>query len=157
MKIERRYYRVDPKQGELLLPGKGGAAVDAKRGIGERIPLEDLDELESGSLVEVELLVQSKNDYEYLIIEDRKAASLETVENQSGYFYSAGLSIYRELRDQHVALCIRWLPKGNYSIRYQMRSEAPGVFTALPATITGMYAPELVGNSADFDLQVVDR
>jgi alpha-2-macroglobulin len=157
VKIERRYYRVDPKQGELLLPGKRGAAVDAKRAIGERIPLEDLDELESGSLVEVELLVQSKNDYEYLIIEDRKAASLETVENQSGYFYSAGLSIYRELRDQHVALCIRRLPKGNYSIRYQMRSEAPGVYTALPATISGMYAPELVGNSADFDLQVVDR
>lgn len=157
VKIERRYYRVDPKQGELLLPGKRGAAVDAKRAIGERIPLEDLDELESGSLVEVELLVQSKNDYEYLIIEDRKAASLETIENQSGYFYSAGLKIYRELRDQHVALCIRRLPKGNYSIRYQMRSEAPGVFTALPATISGMYAPELVGNSADFDLQIVDN
>ncbi len=156
VKIERRYYRLDVAAKDQLLPGDRAAAVPTKKRGLERSPIDDLQDLPSGSLVEVELLVESKNDYEYLLIEDHKPASLEAVDTQSGYFYNSGLSIYRELRDQHVGLCIRWLPRGSYSIRYQLRSEAPGTFTALPATIQGMYAPELVGNSADFDLSVVE-
>ncbi len=156
VKIERRYYHLQPTAKELTLPGQNAKVVETKKAGFDRTLVEDLQAIPSGDLVEVELLIESKNDYEYLLIEDPKAASLETVETQSGYLYTAGLSIYRELRDRHVGLCIRWLPKGNYSIRYQMRSEAPGTFTALPAVIQGMYAPELRGNSADFDLQVVD-
>ena len=121
-----------------------------------RISLEDLQELPSGTLVEVELLVESKNDYEYLLLEDRKPAGLETVDTQSGYFSSGGLSAYREFRDQKTAFFLRALPRGKHSIRYQLRAEAPGVFTALPADISGMYAPELKGNSKDFDLKIVE-
>ena len=156
VKIERRYYTLTPTQKDLRLPGKNAGVVDTQRAGFDRVQLSDLDEVASGQLVEVELLIESKNDYEYLLIEDNKPACLEAVDTQSGYFYSAGLSIYRELRDKKVGLCIRWLPRGKYSIRYQLRSEAPGTFTALPAKIEGMYAPELVGNSADFDVQVID-
>ena len=157
VKVERRYYQLHPETESLTLPGKNANPVATQRGTLRRTPLDDLQDVPSGTLVEVELLVQSKNDYEYLLIEDYKPAGLETVETQSGYFYQAGLSIYRELRDQHVGLCVRWLPKGNYSIRYQLRSEAPGTFTALPTIIQGMYAPELRGNSSDFDLSVVEE
>ena len=156
VKIERRYYHLKPTSKSLQLPGAQANVVDTQQAGFTRTLLEDLQALPSGELVEVELLVESKNDYEYLLIEDAKAAGLETVETQSGYFYNSGLSIYRELRDKHVGLCIRWLPRGKYSIRYQMRSEAPGTFTALPSVIQGMYAPELRGNSSDFDLQVVE-
>ncbi len=156
VKIERRYYHLQPTAKELTLPGQNAAVVQTQKSGFERTLVEDLQVIPSGDLIEVELLIESKNDYEYLLIEDPKAASLEAIDTQSGYFYNAGLSIYREFRDRHVGLCIRWLPKGSYSIRYQLRSEAPGTFTALPAVIQGMYAPELRGNSADFDLQVVD-
>ncbi len=156
VKIERRYYSLTPTQKDLRLPGKNAAVVDAQRAGFNRVQLKDLDEVPSGQLFEVELLIESKNDYEYLLIEDNKPACLEAVDTQSGYFYSAGLSIYRELRDKKVGLCIRWLPRGKYSVRYQLRSETPGKFTALPAKIEGMYAPELVGNSADFDLQITE-
>lgn len=156
VKIERRYYSLTPTQKDLRLPGKNAAVVDTQRAGYDRVQLKDLDEVPSGQLVEVELLIESKNDYEYLLIEDNKPACLETVDTQSGYFSSAGISIYRELRDKKVGLCIRWLPRGKYSVRYQLRSEAPGKFTALPARIEGMYAPELVGNSADFDVQVTE-
>lgn len=156
VKIERRYYLLEPESKELTLPGGDANAIRTQRAGMKRTAIEDLTAVPSGALVEVELLVQSKNDYEYLLIEDRKPAGLESVETQSGYFYNAGLGIYRELRDQHIGMCIRYLPKGNYSIRYQLRSEAPGTYTGLPATIEGMYAPELIGNSADFDLQVID-
>ena len=156
VKIERRYYTLTPTKKDLLLPGKNAAVVETQRAGFDRVQLKDLDEVASGQLVEVELLIESKNDYEYILIEDNKAACLEAVDTQSGYFGSAGLSIYRELRDKKVGLCIRWLPRGKYSVRYQLRTEAPGTFTALPAKITGMYAPELVGNSADFDVKVTD-
>lgn len=156
VKIQRRYYHLQPTSKSLQLPGAQANVVDTQQAGFTRTLIEDLQALPSGELVEVELLVESKNDYEYLLIEDAKAAGLETVETQSGYFYNSGLSIYRELRDRHVGLCIRWLPRGNYSIRYQMRSEAPGTFTALPSVIQGMYAPELRGNSSDFDLRVVE-
>ncbi|MEO8271863.1 MAG: alpha-2-macroglobulin, partial [Aureliella sp.] len=156
VKIERRYYLLQPSTKSLQLPDKLANVVDTQQAGFIRIPLDDLQNVPSGELVEVELLVESKNDYEYLLIEDPKAAGLETVEMQSGYFTSSGLSIYRELRDRHVGLCIRWLPRGSYSIRYQLRSEAPGTFTALPSVIQGMYAAELRGNSADFDLKVIE-
>lgn len=156
VRVERRYYRLQAANDDLLLPDAQAGIVEKQRSSQRRIPLSDLDALPPGTLVEVELLIESKNDYEYLLIEDPKPASLETVETQSGYFFNAGLSIFRELRDTKVGLCIRWLPKGNYSIRYQLRSEAPGRFTAMPTVIQGMYAPELRGNSTDFDLQVVE-
>ncbi len=156
VKIERRYYHLQPTTKALALPGANADVVATQKSGYDRQPIKDLQAVASGELVEVELLIESKNDYEYLLIEDHKAASLEAVETQSGYFYNAGLSIYRELRDQKVGLCIRWLPRGNYSIRYQLRTEAPGTFTALPAVIQGMYAPELRGNSADFDLVIED-
>ncbi len=156
VKIDRRYYQLQPISKDLTLPDAQANVVQTQKAGYHRMPIEDLRAVPTGELVEVELLVTSKNDYEYLLIEDHKAASLEAVETQSGYFYNAGLSIYRELREQHVGLCIRWLPRGQYSIRYQMRTEAPGAFTALPAVIQGMYAPELRGNSTDFDLRVED-
>lgn len=157
VKISRRYYALVPTKTDITLAGSAGNVLNAQQSSYDRIEIAPDTQLKSGQLVEVELLVESKNDYEYILIEDRRAASLESVETASGYFFSAGLSIYREFREQHVGLCIERLPRGKYSIRYQLRSEAPGRFTALPAQIEGMYSPELVGNSRDQDFRVVDE
>lgn len=154
VKIERRYYRLDPVRKSLELADKRGQVVDTERAAYDRVAVDDLQSLPSGTLVEVELLISSKNDYEYLIIEERKAAGLEPVDIQSGYQYADGLGVYREMRDKHVAFFLRTLPRGEHSLRYQLRTEAPGSFTALPAVISGMYAPELVGNSEDKELRV---
>lgn len=156
VKVERRFYRQDRITKDLSLAGDRGNLVEAERTALNRLSLKDLEDLPSGTLVEVELLIESKNDYEYLLLEDRKPAGLEAVDTQSGYFYSGGLPVYRELRDQKTAFFIRQLPRGKHSLRYQLRAEAPGVFTALPAQISGMYAPELAGNSNDFDLKVIE-
>lgn len=156
VKVERRFYRQDRVKKELALAGDRGEVLDAERTALTRVALEDLQDLPSGTLVEVELIVESKNDYEYLLLEDRKPAGLEAVDTESGYFSTGGLSAYRELRDQKTAFFLRVLPRGTHSLRYQLRAEAPGTFTALPAGVSGMYAPELRGNSTDFDLKVVD-
>jgi uncharacterized protein YfaS (alpha-2-macroglobulin family) len=139
------------------MAGDRGQVGEGERATYERVPLTDLAEVRSGQLIEVELLVESKNDYEYIMLQDPKAASFEPIETSSGYTYHGGLSVYREFRDQYVGMFLRTLPRGSHSIRYSLRCEAPGRFTALPATALGMYAPELVGNSADFDVMVVDE
>ena len=156
VKVERRFYRQDRVKKDLTLAGDRGEILDAERTALTRIALEDLQDLPSGTLVEVELLVESKNDYEYLLLEDRKPAGLEAVDTESGYYSTGGLSVYCELREQKTSFFLRTLPRGTHSLRYQLRAEAPGTFTALPADISGMYAPELRGNSTDFDLKVIE-
>ena len=106
--------------------------------------------------MEVELLVHSKNDYEYIVIEDMKAAGFEPVEVQSGYTGNE-LGAYVEFRDEKVAFFTRMLARGTHSVSYRLRAETPGVFSALPATISAMYAPELRGNSDEIRLGIVDE
>jgi len=118
-----------------------------------RIPLENLDAVSSGDLIEIELLLDSKNDYEYLMLEDSKPSGFEPDDQRSGYVFE-GLRAYRELRDDRVTFFLSQLARGNHSISYRLRAETPGRMAALPAKIEGMYAAELVGNSNEFRLQV---
>lgn len=89
-------------------------------------------ELKSGDLVEIELEIESKNDYEYLIFEDMKAAGFEPVDVRSGY-NGNGRAAYMELRDERVCLFTRLLPRGKHSVSYRVRAEIPGKFSACAA------------------------
>ena len=106
--------------------------------------------------MEVELEIDSKNDYEYLIFEDMKAAGFEPVEVRSGY-NGNDLGAYMELRDEKVAFFVRHLARGKHSISYRVRAEIPGQFSALPTRAYAMYAPELKGNSDELKIRVEDR
>ena len=99
--------------------------------------------------------IGSKNDYEYLIVEDMKAAGFEPVDIRSGYNGNA-LGAYVEFRDERVAFFVRALARGRHSVAYRLRAEIPGAFAALPARAAAMYAPELKGNSNEFKLKVND-
>ncbi|MFN6051674.1 MAG: hypothetical protein ACK47R_12655, partial [Planctomycetia bacterium] len=116
----------------------------------------DLGGVLSGDLVEIELEIDSKNDYEYIQIQDPKAAGFEPVELRSGYGNN-DMRAYMELRDEKVDFFVRVLARGKHSLRYRMRAEIPGVFHALPTKIMGMYAPELVGNADEIRVRVEDK
>ena len=111
--------------------------------------------LKSGELIEVELEIDSKNDYEYLVFEDYKAAGFEPVEVRSGY-NGNDMGAYVEFRDERVAFFARTLARGKHSVSYRLRAEIPGRFHALPARAQAMYAPELRANSDEIQLQVRD-
>jgi alpha-2-macroglobulin len=100
-------------------------------------------------------VIDSKNDYEYLLFEDMKAAGFEAVEQRSGYG-GKGLQAYIEYRDNRVALFTRVLPRGQHSMSYRMRAEIPGKFSALPTKASAMYAPELRANSDEIKLRIAD-
>ena len=152
-----------------------------------RVPLLEGEDLHSGERVEVVLTLESRNHYEYLLIEDMKPAGLEAVSVQSGtrtfarQFSQRGVeqfelegrpsmkpdmswrwsgrsqSIHQEWRDRKVALFIDKLPEGLWEIRYTMRAEVPGTFSAMPALGYAMYIPEIRGNSQERRFEVMDR
>ena len=121
-----------------------------------RAEIKDGETVTSGDLIEVELVVNAKNDYEYLVFEDMKAAGFEPVDLRSGASYGDGLSSNVELRDEKVAFFVDKLPQGRRVLRYRVRAEAPGSFHALPTNGYAMYAPEVRAISDEMRVSVRD-
>ena len=155
VKVNRKYYRLVSLEKTTKVAGSRGQALDQRVEKYKRIDLEDLSTLTSGDLVEVELEIESKNDYEYLIFEDMKPAGFEAVDVRSGYTQD-GLGAYREMRDNRTSFFLRQLARGRHSVSYRLRAEIPGKFSALPARAYAMYAPELRGNSDEIKLNITD-
>src|SRR5262249_1906770 len=85
VKVNRKYYKLTKVHKQIKVPGSRGKAADQKVEKYERTELKNLAALKSGDLVEIELEIDSKNDYEYLIFEDMKPAGFEPLLVRSGY------------------------------------------------------------------------
>jgi alpha-2-macroglobulin len=155
LNVHRQFYKLTPLDKSTTVAGGHGQVVEQGVEKYDRTPLANLEEVNSGDLVEVELTVESKNDYEYILLEDMKAAGFEPLEVRSGYNGNE-LGAYLELRDERVSLFVRRLARGTHSVSYRLRAEIPGKFSALPTRASAMYAPELKANSHELKLQIVD-
>jgi alpha-2-macroglobulin len=156
VKVGRHYWRLTPKEKQVSVANARGNPLLQRVEAYDRSEIKDGDAVRSGDLIEAELIVESKNDYEYLLIEDMKAAGFEAVEVRSGYVGDM-LNSYLELRDDRAAFFLRELPVGRHSLTYRLRAEVPGSFHALPAKVSAMYSPELRGNSAELRLTVAEK
>ncbi len=157
VKVERRYYKLVPKKdATILVAGGRGQAYNQRVERYKRVPLNSGDAVTSGDLIEVELTLESKNEYESILLEDRKAAGYEPVETTSGY-NGNNLGAYVEYRDDRVCFFASRIPQGRTTVSYRLRAETPGRFSALPTRVEAMYAPELKGNSDEFKANVLDR
>jgi hypothetical protein len=112
--------------------------------------------LASGDLVEVQIVIDARNDFEYVMLVDPKPAGCEPVLLVSGHSWGEGLWANVELRDQHVALFASWVNQGKHPLAYRLRCETPGTFAALPTQAEAMYAPFARGNSASRRLEIHD-
>lgn len=155
IKVQRKYYRLQRVEATAQVAGSRGQVIDQQVEKYERHELDNLDEVESGDLLEIELEIESKNDYEYIVFEDKKAAGCEPVDLRSGYTGNQ-LGAYVEFRDDRVVFFVRRLARGRHSVSYRVRAEIPGKFSALPTRAEAMYAPELRGNSDEFKLRIAD-
>ena len=155
VKVARNVSKLVALEVENEVPDATGRVVKQQVERFRREPLVDGAKLASGDRVEVELVLESKNDYEYLIVSDAKAAGFEALDALSGHV-GGGLNAYMEPRDSTVDFFIRALPRGTHTLRYQLRAEAPGIYKALPALATAMYAPELRANSDDIRLDITE-
>ncbi len=129
IKVQRQIYKLVPADQKAKVPGSRGQALDQMVEKYDRQLLADGATLKSGDLVEVELEIDSKNDYEFLLFEDPKAAGCEAVDLQSGY-NGNDLDAYMELHDERVCFFVRALARGKHSVSYRLRAEVPGVFSA---------------------------
>jgi uncharacterized protein YfaS (alpha-2-macroglobulin family) len=155
LKVDRHYYKLTPAARSTEVAGGRGQVVEQHVEKYERTEIPNLGSVTSGDLVEIELVIDSKNDYEYILLEDMKAAGCEPVALVSGYGDNE-LGAYMELRDNRVTFFVRQLARGRHSVSYRMRAEVPGRFSALPTKTAAMYAPDLQGNSDELKLIIED-
>ena len=153
VKVQREIYKVIEGQRDVAVAGSHGQSVDQKSEKKDRVLLPNEGAVKSGDQIEIELTIESKNDYEYVVFEDMKAAGFEPVQVQSGYVPNE-LGAYVEFRDNRVAFFMSTLPRGRHSVTYRMRAETPGRYSALPTRAYAMYAPELRGNSDEMKVRV---
>ncbi len=153
--VDRKYFREDKRP--TLLKGY----------ISEWKPLADGDKVKSGDRIRVEITLEAKNNYEYLIVEDHKPAGAEAVELRSGAGSadfldfkgkeSEATPIYQEFRDQKAAFFLAKVKQGKHRIRYELRAEAPGEFHAMPNQAHAMYVPEIRANSDEARMTIEDN
>ncbi len=155
LKVQRDIYRLVPVDKSVKVAGSRGQALEQKIEAYKREKISDNTVLKSGDLIEIELVIESKNDYEYVVIEDMKAAGCEPVEVRSGYNGNE-LRAYVEFRDDRVAFFTHRLMRGKHSVSYRLRAETPGRFSALPTKAYAMYAPELKANSDENKVMIED-
>jgi hypothetical protein len=155
IKVNRKFYKLVKVDKTIKAEGARGQVVDQKVEKYERQAIENLATVKSGDLIEIELEIDSKNDYEYIMFEDMKAAGMEPVEVRSGY-NNNDMGAYMELRDERVCFFVRALARGVHSVSYRMRAEIPGKFSALPTKASAMYAPELKANSDEMKVNITD-
>jgi hypothetical protein len=156
IKVNRRVYRLRQVDKKIKDVGARGQVADRKVEKYERVPLKNRSTVASGDLIEVELEIESKNDYEYLVFEDLKAAGFEAVNVRSGYDGNE-MGAYVEYRDRKVCFFVQRLARGRHSLSYRLRAEVPGKFSALPTRAYAMYAPELKANSDEIKLVIEDN
>ena len=155
IKVNRKVYLLTKDTKTVKVEGDHGQVVDQKVEKYVRSELPEGGTVKSGDLVEVELEIDSKNDYEYIVLEDMKAAGFESVDVRSGY-NGNDMNAYVEFRDNRVVFFVHQLARGKHSVAYRLRAEIPGTFSALPAKAAAMYAPELKANSDEIKLHVED-
>jgi uncharacterized protein YfaS (alpha-2-macroglobulin family) len=123
----------------------------------ERVAMKDGDTITSGEIIEVELQIESKNDYQYLVFEDMKPAGCESVELRSGSHFECNVCSNVEFRDQKTAFFLNLLPQGSRTLTYRLRAEIPGVYHVMPVNGYAMYAPDIRCLSDESHLIIKDR
>lgn len=119
------------------------------RRTGDRLePLAEDASLKPGDRITVRLTVTSDRDMDYVHVKDRRAATFEPVDALSTYTNENGLGYYFAPGDLATNFFISDLPKGTYTLEYDLFTTYAGSFSNGLGRVECMYAPEFGGNSA---------
>ena len=154
LKVNRTISRVSEVVSDSTGRGALGQSLAQKRTNEVLTQLKDGDAVKAGETLEIRVDLDSKNDYEYILIEDRKGAGFEMLDNLSGRKNLGGGWAYVENREKKTAMFLREISRGAHSFTYRVRVETPGVIHVLPSKVEAMYAPRLCGNSDEITIVV---
>ncbi|WP_187271134.1 alpha-2-macroglobulin family protein [Neolewinella aurantiaca] len=127
-----------------------------ERELFRRIPTEDgirlepitaNDPLSPGDRVTVKLTLRSDRELDFVHLKDRRAATFEPIEQLSGYQYKGGLGYYFAPGDLATNFFIDHLPKGTFTVEYDLFATYAGSFSNGLGRVQCMYAPEFGANT----------
>jgi uncharacterized protein YfaS (alpha-2-macroglobulin family) len=101
----------------------------------------------AGDVIDVTLTLHCVSDVDHIMLEDPLPAGCESQDR--GRVDPWDWDCWwadQILRDQKSSFAITSLKAGTHLIRYQVRAQTPGVFTALPPTAYDMYNPLVRGD-----------
>lgn len=119
-------------------------------------PLREREQVRIGDEIEVRLTVTARHSAEYVHVRDPRAAGCEPVVLRSGPRLNDGVYHHEEIRDAATSFFVPWLPAGRITLAYRVRAAMSGVFTAQPAVIQSVYAPEFGAHSAGDVVRIGD-
>lgn len=125
----------------------------------ERSPLQPEEKLAPGDEVEVRLVINSRKEQEYIIIEDPLPAGFEVKETlgESRFADYGGYGdwyTHRERHDERMAFFVNRLAPGRHEFRYVVSPQIEGRMQALPASIWAMYQPVIRAESRPWQVTV---
>jgi len=106
-----------------------------------------------GETVRVRLRVVLKEPQRYLILEDRRPAAFEYVDERPGGTATKDL-VHAEFRDDRASFFFSELSEGDHEIFYDLRAESRGLSHALPAVAYPMYDEDKRGETEAAKLRV---
>lgn len=111
------------------------------------VPITEDTPLKAGDRVTVRLILRSDRDLDFVHLKDRRAATFEPIDQLSGYRYSNGLGYYQAPGDLATNFFLDHLPKGTYTLEYDLFTTFSGTFSNGLGRVQCMYAPEFGANS----------
>ncbi|HRG94749.1 MAG TPA: MG2 domain-containing protein [Polyangiaceae bacterium] len=186
----RAFYAAELRYATATLPAKArdeglfvtkyvrGVAPSAVAEALASIPKKTAESVSAGDLVVVDLLFESAEPREQVVLDDPLPAGLEaldydidTTSKASRDRESKGMdpktawlgttfrtaTSRREVRDDRVVTTFDKLEPGMYRIRYLARATSVGTFVVPPTRIEAMYAPEVYGRTGASTLAVTPK
>ncbi len=116
--------------------------------------IKDNDEIQLGEKLVVQLKIQSDRDMDYIHVKDLRAAAMEPLNVLSGYKWEGKLLCYKSTKDVSSNFYISNLPKGNYTLSYEMNATQIGIFSVGIASMQSIYAPAFNSHSNGIKIRV---
>jgi len=110
-------------------------------------PITDDNPLAAGDRVTVRLILRCDRALDYVHLKDRRAATFEPITQTSGYRYDNGLGYYFAPGDLATNFFIDHLPKGTFTLEYDLFATYSGSFSNGLGRVQCMYAPEFGANT----------
>ncbi len=125
LNLKRQFYLRQKRNGQnVLLPLKIGDAVNV------------------GDVVEVEMTLKSRSQFEYLQLKSPRGAGFEPEDKLSGWKWD-GVNRYQEIQDSLDQIFISWMPNGTFRFRFPLRATIGGKFQLQSAVVQSMYSPDI--------------
>jgi alpha-2-macroglobulin len=142
--IKYYYFSSSPPEDSLnaiVKIHKNLSRYNAGNGIWE--PIVENSTLQIGDKVKTVLTINASRQLNYVFINERRAATMEPREIESGYKYEGGLEYYQSVKDAGYLFFVDKIPSGIHNIEYETVITASGNFTNGPASLQCMYQPSI--------------